>query len=209
MSNFILMGDIIKSSDKNQKELMIDFKKVVEETNQYFKKLILSPLTITLGDEFQGVINNHETATMIIIYIEEKIIQYKMNFKLRYILHQGDIDTPINSKNSYEMLGEGLTLARKKLTQLKNEKTRFSFSIKNEKINYILNEAFIIYGNIIDKWNHIQDFEIAYSFIKLDDYKLVAKELNKNRSLIWKREKTLNILNYKSIKNIIIFSLKI
>jgi hypothetical protein len=203
MKHFILMGDIIASGKKNQTELMNDFKHLIKDVNDNNKNGILSPLTITLGDEFQGVIKDLPTSINIIINIEENIIKNKLNFKLRYILNEGNIDTPINKDRAHEMLGSGLTDARYKLNELKNDKERFFISLDNKLREDILTNAFKIYDNTVEKWNIEKDYEIASNFIEYQDYKIVSKIMNKNRSLLWKREKTLNIDTYNSSKNII------
>lgn len=203
MNYFIIMADIISSSDKNQKQLMSDFKNVVLEINDIYKTELLSPLTITLGDEFQCVIKTLSSSTEIIIAMEELLLHKKLNFKLRYVLNQGSIETEINSSIAYEMLGSGLTNARKKLNQLKIEKKKFLISINDLSKNDILNNAFSIYENLTSKWDVNKDYEIVSYFIKFKDYKKVAMQLNRTRSIIWKREKTLNIEAYFSIKEII------
>ena len=75
------MADIIASSEKNQIELMNNFKELVNEINKTFKDEILSPLTITLGDEFQCVLKDLKSSTDIILQLEENIIHKKLNFK--------------------------------------------------------------------------------------------------------------------------------
>lgn len=203
MKHFILMADVIKSGEREQDQLMSDFKKVVQEINQDYSSVLLSPLTITLGDEFQGVIKDLASAVKIILSLEEKKIHNKLDFQLRYVLHQGLIDTPINENIAYEMLGAGLTAARLKLNSLKKEKSRFIVSLDDALQTTILNEAFVIFAGITEKWNLKSDYELVASFIALEDYKRVAENLNKTRSQVWKREKTLNIESYKAVKKII------
>ena len=203
MKQVILMADIIDSGLKNQYQLMNDFNAIVKKVNKTHHKDILSPLTITLGDEFQGVIGNLSSAVNIIISIEEELIHQRLNFKLRYVIYQGEISTPINDKNSYGMLGSGLTESRRILNELKRHKSRFNLVIDNKKQNEIIIKAFLIFENIVDGWDLDKDFETVSEFIKHQDYKKVSEILNKTRSQIWKREKTLNIESYNSIKKII------
>lgn len=203
MKQFILMADVISSGEKDQNQLMIDFKDLVEDINKSYKEKIISPLTITLGDEFQGVIVNLEALVGIVISLEENIIHKKFNFKLRYVMLEGEIETPINKKIAYEMLGVGLTDARYKLNQLKLEKLRFGIFIDDKLQNEILKNAFLIFDGITRKWSLISDYELVSSFIKFSDYKIIAELMSKTRSQIWKREKTLNIESYNSAKKII------
>lgn len=197
------MADIVESGDKNQAELMRNFKLLIKEINETFHAMILSPLTITLGDEFQCVLKDLTTAIKVIIAIEEAIIHKQLDFQLRYVLNQGEIETPINNKIAYEMLGQGLTDARHILNKSKNEKNRFVVMIDNPIQKQLLANAFIIFENIIDKWNLKRDYEIVSNFIKFDDYKTVSENIHKTRSQVWKREKTLNIEGYKSTKKIL------
>ena len=203
MKHYILMADIINSGKKEQKPLMEDFKNLIEEVNKIYKADILSPLTITLGDEFQGVIKNLAASIQIILTLEENSIHNKLNFKLRYVLNQGEIETPVNEKIAYEMLGSGLTEARLKLNDSKYKKFRFNIAIDNLLQQSILNDSFIIFENITDKWSLKNDYELASNFIQFKDYKIVSEKMNKTRSLIWKREKTLHMESYYATKNII------
>ncbi|WP_426092692.1 SatD family protein [Flavobacterium sp. DSR3-2] len=203
MKHYILMADIINSGKKEQKPLMEDFKNLIAEVNQIYKADILSPLTITLGDEFQGVIKNLAASIQIILTLEENSIHNKLNFKLRYVLNQGEIETPVNEKIAYEMLGSGLTEARLKLNDSKYKKFRFNIAIDDVLQQSILNDAFIIFENITDKWSLKNDYELASNFIQFKDYKIVSEKMNKTRSLIWKREKSLHMESYNAAKNII------
>lgn len=201
----ILMADIINSGESNQNRLINSFKKIIEGINLENKKLLISPLTITLGDEFQGISTNTIDAIALIFKIEEKIIQQQTGFKLRYVLYEGKIDTPINKNIAYGMLGEGLTNARLALTAIKSGNNRFYCELKNGLMSLALNNALFIYQNIIDAWKISRDYELIVRFIALQDYKLVADSLNKTRSQIWKREKTLRIEEYFSIKRVIMY----
>lgn len=209
MKQYILMADIISSRTKNQNQLLTSFKTLVHNTNLAFQENILSPLTITLGDEFQGIIKNANTAIDIIIHLEQSSIKNNVDYKLRYVLYYGDVETPVNYEIAYGMLGEGLTIAREELNTLKSGKERFFINTKEILKDQILNEAFNIYNNIVNRWNVDRDHEIISALIEEGDYKKVAKKLNRNRSLIWKRSHSLNISEYNSIKKIIALTLSI
>ncbi len=204
----ILMADVINSSRKDSNLLMRQFKALVKTINSKHKADFISPLTITLGDEFQGIINTLENGIKTIFEIEETIIEKQLDLKLRYILYNGEVDTKINNKIAYEMLGEGLTTARDLLNQLKTENTRFL--IKTNKGDFkqdeFLNKCFLLYQNFIDSWK-TKDTEVVYNFLKYDDYKIVANKINVDKSSAWRRKKSLNIEEYKNIKQIIIYIL--
>jgi hypothetical protein len=200
----ILMADIIDSRKVNSKNLMFDFKNIVNSINAKWSKEILSPLTITLGDEFQGIINSTENVFKIIFDIEEIIIKKSLNIKLRYVVNLGKIDTMINNKIAYEMLGEGLTLAREKLNELKSNRNRFQIITKQNIIAQdVMNDLFKIYENYVDSWKH-NEFYIVNEFLQGNNYKVVAEKLNVNISSSWRRQKSLNIEEYLLCKKIIL-----
>jgi hypothetical protein len=201
--NYILMADIIDSSRKDQKGLMEQFAYIVSGVNKVCKKHILSPLTITLGDEFQGVAKNLAGAAKLILALEEKLIAEKADFKLRYVLLQGRIETPINKELAYGMLGKGLTDARKSLQVMKEKQSRFWFEVKKNGLGDALNDCFLVYQSFIDLWKKERHYELITHFLELKDYKEVAVKTGKTRSQIWKLEKSLKINEYIAIKNVI------
>jgi len=208
MKHIVLMADIVGSREQHSKELMNHFKKLVEETNDTFTDAISSPLTITLGDEFQAVVKSAAVATQIILFFEESLIHKQLHFKLRYVINEGNIDTLINTVRAYEMLGEGLTEARELLGKLKEGDSRFFVSLADKNVSTILNESFTIYQSIIEEWKVEKDYEIVSSFLTFKDYKKISAILKRNRSLIWKRERSLHLKSYYAVKKIIELSVK-
>ncbi|PUZ20718.1 SatD family (SatD) [Chitinophaga costaii] len=200
---FILMADIIGSRQSDQRLLMADFKALVTKINKKQKKTLLSPITITLGDEFQGIIHDLPASLKIMLEMEEMIIALGKTFKLRYVLMQGEIDTPINPSIAYEMLGPGLTAARETLNQLKRDHHRFEINLQDQALSGALNNSFFALQSIVDNWNPEKDYALVDGFLRYIDYKKVAAALHKTPSLMWKREKSLQIKAYNALKAVI------
>jgi hypothetical protein len=194
------MADVIGSSEANKGKLMKQFVQLVAEINKENEELLLSPLTITLGDEFQGVMKGLRESLSIIFSLEEKIFRNTPGFSLRYVVVEGTIDTAINRDIAYGMLGDGLTIARKYLENLKKSKHRFYFNLKDKKKEAELNNLFIALQDIVDDWDREKDYNLVSKFLELNDYKAVALNLNKERSLMWKRNKSLKIDSYNALK---------
>ncbi|MFN0048251.1 MAG: SatD family protein [Cytophagales bacterium] len=214
----ILMADVVNSGKQNPLLLQSSLKNLVFEMNDIYSERILSPLTITLGDEFQAVILDLKSCLSIVLYIEEYIKREKYTFTLRYVIHEGIIQTKINTKVAYEMLGEGLTNARNTLISLKkNKATRLKIEINDEKIGYVLGILLHQILHQFDKWS-VKDYSILvqyYSILKtgqivedgiyVDKYKEIAKNMNKNPSLIWRRVRSLGLENIENLKKAIYF----
>lgn len=199
---YILMADIIKSREKNSVKIMKDFKEIVSRIQDIHGDHFLSPPTITLGDEFQSIVTSESAGVEVIFAFEELLLKLEKNFKLRYILYFGQIDTAINPTIAYGMLGNGLTEARGLLGKYKTKKKRFVFSLQNTVLSKELGLAFKIFQSIVDDWKN-KDYKTLKEFFISDDYKRVADQLNKDASLIWRRKKSLRLSEYQAIKELI------
>jgi len=199
---YILMADIIKSREKNSVKIMKDFKEIVSRIQDIHGDHFLSPPTITLGDEFQSIVTSESAGVEVIFAFEELLLKLEKNFKLRYILYFGQIDTAINPTIAYGMLGNGLTETRRLLGKYKTKKKRFVFSLQNTVLSKELGLAFKIFQSIVDDWKN-KDYKTLKEFFISDDYKKVADQLNKDASLIWRRKKSLRLSEYQAIKELI------
>lgn len=199
--HFILMGDIIGSSNYEYNELK-NLKKSIDAVNKVYD--FISPLTITLGDEFQGIVRSLQQGIKAIFKIEELLIKADYPFELRYSLGFGEIITPVNSEIAHGMYGQGLTKTRSILEgSKKNKRRRFDIWLPNEKFNEVLSDSLFVYQSFLDNWNK-KDLEVVSKFYESRDYKEVAKLLNKRSDQIWKREKNLRIREYFEIQNVIL-----
>ncbi|MEP0985197.1 SatD family protein [Ekhidna sp.] len=199
MNRFILMADVVSSHEKDSKALMSDFQVLVQWTNKIYGDDIESPLTITLGDEFQGIVKSAAKGVDIILAMEEYILEEEFDFKLRYVLHEGEVETPINKDKAYEMLGPGLTDARKMLNDMKKENGRFLISIPaSNQINKMMK----VTQHFIDSW-HPKDRSTVSGFLQGHDYKEMARIESKDDSTLWRRRKSLAIDEYVLCKELL------
>ncbi len=200
---YILMGDVI-SSEKHHKNILInEFKSLVNKCNDEKSNIILSPFTITLGDEFQGIVKSLSTSIEVIFHFQELILKNKYSFKLRYVLKHGIIDTPINKETAYGMLGQGLSFARKKLGEKKRNRKKYQIFIDNQILNYQLENLLFVASGIENSWK-IKDFTLIFDMLQNDNNSEIAEvHKPKNRSQIWKKRKNLFIKEYKILRQVI------
>lgn len=198
----IFMGDVVNSSDYDGGVLSKGLKELVESTNKKFDKAILSPLTITLGDEFQGILSSVSSGIDLLFYLEEELLIKEPDFKLHYVLLLGEIETEINPDIAYEMMGKGLTEARKMLSSKKRNRKRFRFKLQNKEQTEQLSRIFEVLDTIILNWKK-EDYPLILDMIKNDNNSEVGELHDKNRDQIWKRRKTLMINEYNLLKNFI------
>jgi len=209
----ILMADIIGSRKKSGVDLMSRFKKIVSSVNSKEKDNLLSPLTITIGDEYQGIAHSLSAAIRILTSMEEQIVLDGKPFRLRHVILVGGVDTPINPSSAHGMLGQGLTKARETLASLKNRSwqkpnnifkhARIRISCPDKAKEAGLNRLFLVYQGLIDRWKN-KDLEEASAFLRFRDYRKVADYLGKDESSTHRREKSLMINEYLAIRELIL-----
>ncbi len=202
MNYLILMADIINSSHSEGGALMSAFSGLVDKVNKKFGTGILSPLTITLGDEYQGIVADAQTAADIIFFIDEESLVTDPQFRLRHVVHFGDVETPINRKESHAMLGPGLTRAREILGEIKSGDTEISISGFTPGTDERLSLAFRLYRAFYNDWPE-KDRQIAYDFIQKHDYKILAGMYGKDPSTMWRKERTLKMKDFYTSRALI------
>lgn len=207
-NHYVLMGDVIDSHSQEDKTKLIQgLKKQVTEVNQKLKPFIASPLTVTLGDEFQGIISDPKTLFEAIFYFEESLLTAPNKYILRYSTYYGAIDTSINERNAHGMYGDGLTQARKRLEAMKTRKSRFSIALGQEDIAAHLQLLFELYQANKDRWPTSQ-YEMISHYLKNPDYNSLYKAgYYKTKAGAWKIVQSLDLNNYINIKKLILQTL--
>lgn len=180
-----------------------DLKNVAQIINKIHKKELITPLDMVVPGEFQGITNSLFGSLNMIFDIEECIIENGLSFKLKHVLYHDTLETVQSKHLAYERLGFGLIDARDKLNQIKKTDSRFLMVTNNEKQSLDLNNLFFIYEDYVDSWKK-SDFEFVSAFMNNKDYKEVAEQFNLHISSGWRRERSLKIRQYFTVKEMIL-----
>ncbi|WP_370087078.1 hypothetical protein [Ekhidna sp.] len=195
---FILIGDVV-SHEVDGSQLFTDFQMVLSYTNKIYSESLESPLTIVFGEGFEGVVSTAQSGIDIILAMEEYILEEEFDFKLRYVLYEGVVESAINRENATEMTGSGFTNARKRLSEMKKDTNRFFVSTKS---SIEINKMMRVTQHFIDGW-HPKDRSTVSGFLQGHDYKALAKIQQKDESTLWRRRKSLAIDEYQMCKDLI------
>lgn len=147
----VLIGDLVGSKDLNNRErekCQSILKETVEKINKEDSSSIRSPLTITLGDEFQAVYDNLST----VLADSWSVLAALHPVGFRFSMGIGRIYTPINSEQALGMDGPAFHVARRGMDQLKS-----SGRIYNVEIGSPSNRAEEIVS-LVDLVNHTLHF---------------------------------------------------
>lgn len=203
MEHFILMSDIKYLGSNNQDGVKKELQNVIGVINKINKKHFITPLDLVLPNEFQGITNSLQGSLEILFDIEECLIENNLDFKLKYVLYHDTIETVQSKHSAYERLGFGLIDARERLQLIKKTDSRFLIATSNEKTSLYLNNLFMIYEDYIDSWKK-SDYEYVKAFLNHMNYKEVAELFSINISSGWRREKSLKMKQYYTIKEMIL-----
>lgn len=112
-----LMGDLVDSEGApSRARLHRLFNEAIDRENERSEG-IMSPLTITLGDEFQGLAASFSDALTIAQRIRIRLLTE--NIECRFAIGLVSLASPLNTTNAWNMLGAGLADTR----DLLNEKS--------------------------------------------------------------------------------------
>jgi hypothetical protein len=123
----VLMGDLVGSERaRSVQAVHRAFNAAVDSANQRHAKRIASPLTITLGDEFQGLLRTLLDAWSVACELRLRLLA--ANVSCRFVVGTTELETPVNRKQAWNMMGSGLAAAREKLND-KRTSNAYRFSL--------------------------------------------------------------------------------
>ena len=207
MEHFILMSAIKHPGTKSKNEVQKDLQNVIGVINKIHKKHFITHLDMVMSNEFQGITNSLQGTLEMIFDIEECIIENNLDFKLKHVLYHDTIDSVQSKHSAYERLGFGLIDARQRLDLIKKTDSRFLIATSNEKTSLYLNNLFMIYEDYLDSWKK-SDYEYVKAFLNHMNYKEVAALFGINVSSGWRREKSLKMKQYYTIKEMILLAIE-
>lgn len=128
----VVMGDLVRSSEAHdRRELHRRFNRRVDDANERFADTVASPLTITLGDEFQGIAHGLESAFSIGHFVRVSLLQDGL--AARIAVGEVTLETDLNPEKAWNMMGPGLAEARDRLADKKDENC-YRFSMLHERM---------------------------------------------------------------------------
>jgi hypothetical protein len=112
-----VIGDVVGSrSVRDRSHLQAQLQGALDAVNRARRKLLISPCTITLGDEFQAVYRSADS-----LFSDFWMIMHELYpVKLRFSVGVGPLTTPLNRQRAIGMDGPAFYAARAGLTELKD-----------------------------------------------------------------------------------------
>ena len=135
----VVMGDLVQSERAlAPAQLHLQFNEAVNAQNAAHAKALASPLTITLGDEFQGLVRSLGQAVPIVRDLRLQLMSNAVD--CRFVIGLVELKTALNPAKAWNMMGPGLARARAKLNE-KKAGSLYRFSIAPAPITEIMLDA--------------------------------------------------------------------
>lgn len=202
-----IIGDVLDSRKiRDRRDFQRHFKQVLATINEKYFDDLASNFTITLGDEFQGLLKNRAHVITIITEIEMAMAP----FELRFGIGIGDVTTDISFEHSSEIDGPAYHRARQMIDEVERKKTQYNESQSNmmicsgeanDEVDELLNAILSACTAIKLKWTNRQK-EIIHSYLTNGENQYrTANTLNIGQSSVNKALKATNFYTYQSAMN--------
>lgn len=199
-----IIADIVDSKQlSDRREVQNKLKVVLEDINKKYQNSIASNFMITLGDEFQGLLN--EGSQILKIINDIQLNMYPV--QLRFGIGIGEINTDILLTHSIEIDGPSYNRARNMIDTIEIKKTKYEethpnimiqSSDENKEIDMLINELFSLSTSIKNGWTNRQ-VEIIKAYINCEENQYqTADFLNINQPAVSKALKKANYFSLKS-----------
>lgn len=187
-----IIGDIKQSKTiENRREVQEKLKSALDEINKNHSDDIASKFSITLGDEFQGLLRNGKNTMDIITEIEMEMYPVEIRFGVGI----GAITTDVNKEMSLGADGPAYYNARNAIETLKDDEKkrqtdaayiRLETDGDNIATTIMINTIMTLLTVIKDSWSDRQR-EIIWDMLKHQDSQTdVAKRFKINQSSVQK-----------------------
>lgn len=198
MKKLVLIGDIVSSKKiNNRKEIQKKLQSLFKSFNKNNKNII-SPFTITLGDEFQAVFSK---ADNVFKYLWE--ILYSIHpVKVRFSFGIGKITTSINTAQAIGMDGPAFYNAREGLSELKQGSFLFNIIHDDKDKVMFARQVLFLLSHLSSGWKEKRFKILSLLYDDLSAYQ-IAKKIKMSDKAVYKNIDAGALLNIISVTKLI------
>ena len=157
MMYIALIGDVIESKKiQDRAQAQQKLLQLMKELNQQYQKYLVSPFTVTAGDEFQALFLPNSDMFQIMDQLSVAFAPYEIRFGIGV----GDMITEINKEQSIGSDGPAYWLAREAINHIHDKNdygiNHISVFLADEKATQTINAILAACSFIQSKWTDIQ-----------------------------------------------------
>lgn len=188
----VITADIIESRKiTDRKNVQTKIKSMLKKINKRYKRIISVKFSLTLGDEFQGLIKDLVNSYELIKVIEKEMYPLKIRFGVGY----GKVSTPFSQKIG-EMDGECFVNSREALELSRKLNQNIAYKTGFEEKDLAINTILMLISAIKESWKDIH-YRRVWLYEELKTYQEVARKEKVSIQMISKMFKN---IKYDKIK---------
>jgi hypothetical protein len=180
MPLLVLIADMVASrASPDRKALQTQLQHVLARLNH--DERVLSPYTITLGDEFQALPGSAEGIFGAALQIQAAVYPVRVRFSFAI----GELRTDINPLQALGMDGPVFHAARAGIDLLKQQRGLYYISGLPAELADLANSSLGVLGHSIGKWKHHR-LAIAASLVRGQKVQQIAAQLGISEQAVYK-----------------------
>lgn len=183
MKLICVIGDIVESRKIVQRrQIQSDLNRVLRKLSS--SKKLLSPYTITLGDEFQAVYEDADG-----LFSDFLLIHYAIfPVRVRFSVGVGKLTTPVNHKTAIGMDGPAFHVARDGVKDLRRSGSLLRIGFAEKSSDSWINPTLDLISHVSTNWKRSR-FLVLQRLLQGDDAKVIARKANLAKSAVYKNIK--------------------
>ncbi|WP_044933411.1 SatD family protein [Butyrivibrio sp. AC2005] len=209
-----IIGDIVQSKKiQKRAEVQENLKQVLNTINTIYHEDIAANFIITLGDEFQGLLNDGLYVLEIIRLIQRQLYPTEVRFGIGY----GEITTQISREAAIGADGPAYYAARNMINDLRIQEKKYKRQASDVLVNVYeddnilvdqINTLFRINNIIKNEWSDEQRITIMDMIHYGESQESCARRLGTTQSTVARRLSSGKYIIYMDVENVIDKSLK-
>lgn len=157
MMYIALIGDIIESKKiQDRAQVQQQLLRLMKELNWQYQDYLISPFTVTTGDEFQALFSPNSYMFQIIDQLSVAFSPYEIRFGIGV----GEMVTEINKEQSIGSDGPAYWLAREAINHIHDKNdygiNHISVFLADEEVTWTVNAMLAACSFIQSKWTEVQ-----------------------------------------------------
>ena len=208
MMYIALIGDIIESKKiQDRAQVQQQLLRLMKELNWQYQDYLISPFTVTTGDEFQALFSPNSYMFQIIDQLSVAFSPYEIRFGIGV----GEMVTEINKEQSIGSDGPAYWLAREAINHIHDKNdygiNHISVFLADEDVTWTVNAMLAACSFIQSKWTEVQ-YDVLKQLLAANIYdetfshKEMARSLSITPSAFNKRIKASGLKIYLRNKRV-------
>ena len=180
--NIVLVGDLVASRRIVERSAVQErLRACLRQLNSKKREGLVSPYTITLGDEFQAVFSTPDRLFRDALTV--LIALYPVEVRFSFAI--GEISTAINTKQAIGMDGPAFHEARATIDRLKKTKNLFAIASPDGAGLTLINQSLALVSHTIGKWPRNR-LELLRGLTENHTVKQLARDLRVTDKAVYK-----------------------